>query len=78
MAMKSLAVNYEETEIAKGPEQPYYPSIRLQDKQIPELDGKEIGAKVVITIEAEVTAIEQFKKGVTEYRLDLKKGEIKE
>ena len=64
--------------IAPGKEkQKYYPSFSVNEDQIPELKGKEVGGMCEIVIKASVKSIEQYKQGQTQYRLEIRKAAYK-
>lgn len=73
--MKSLARNLEAIE-AKASSEPYYPSITVTAKTMPELKGADVGDKGKMIIEYCVKGIHKYGNGETEINLDLEQGEI--
>ena len=75
--MKSLAENPGKLEVGLGKE-PYYSKVTLTEKVMPELKGYKIKDKILLLCEVEVCSISKYGNGDIEYRLELRKGKIKE
>jgi len=58
----------------KSEERMSYPSIRLEEKQMPMLKGKTVGDAVMLKMHAVVKGVSKYGDGDTEYSLDCEKG----
>lgn len=74
MAMKSMAKN--QKEVALESKAPYYPSLTLDVKQMPELKGADIDDKVMILINAKVSGINKYGNGEHSVSLQMIEGDI--
>lgn len=65
---KNMAVSSEQKESM------FYPSVRMEEKQMPGLKGKTVGDMVMLKMHAVVKGVSKYGDGDTEYSLDCEKG----
>lgn len=55
---------------------PGYPSLSLEEKNLPGLKGKTVGDKVMMKVELCIKGIHKYGDGDTQYSMDIERGMV--
>ena len=73
MKMKDMAENYEKMHASPSSQQPYYPSFRVTDKQLPEAGDWKMGKSYKVCMKIKLIGIAQNGTNPKEYHFEMRK-----
>lgn len=71
--MRSMAENYEKLEVAPSSQQPYYPSFRVSEKQLPQAAEWEVGKTYSVCMEVKMVGMESRNNRPPEFQFEMRK-----
>ena len=73
MKMKDMAENYEKLSVAPSSQQPYYPTFRVSEKQLPSAVNWKVGKTYKVVVEVKLVSHEQRSGAAKTYQFEMQK-----